>query len=801
MNYNNTTSHIIPTATARGIAIFAIALVAFFHLGHVELPPGANLAQVFSVNTWAFDDDGGGDDFGDDGGFDDDGGGDDGGDGGFDDDGGGDDGGDGGFDDDGGGDDGGDDGFDDDGGGDDGDGGDDTEPDLPDEPNEPPFDDTPFCQLSASRTTIDTPGQAVVLTWNTQNTVSRTLTGFGEVGESGSRTVNPTQNSTYTLRVTDSDGDVVVCPVSVTLVTEPPVSPVCTISVSPTSVVRGGQVTVTWNTTNTNTFRIPGIQSDTLPLSGSRTVTIDQNTSFVGTATGPGGTANCQATVTILVVDAPTCTVSVSPTTVQRGGQVTVSWNTTNTNTFRIPGVDSATLPLSGSRTLTINENTTFTGTATGSNNQTATCAATVTVSDLPPTIQCTMNISKSKVNKGESALVTWTSTGATSVIFSKLTGADLNGSQEVRPNERTQYSGVFTNGSESVTCSAVIEVEEGGGGSCTGSCGSSRPKATVTLSKTPFDQPLASGIISLTQVPYTGFDADPLTAFIFWLVVLVWSAVVAYFVLIKGYWKRLFWSTPPPQMPSGSAYPLPIERPLTSVTTTQSVQEVYTPAPVNLPGSASPAMVEPIFAEAHPQERKTEDRLYQERMLVSKGGLSRLAALSESALDQAMYQAKGAYSREDGWILLSDERIQELLQHNTDTVLPTVAAQPAHAFMAQPPIEHAQREVNSVSTHTFLMALFAGNRSEAIALSRALPSNGVEAFFTEVAMALDDVYRARMERRTSDHPSLEQAASRLSDDKLEALVSVMANVMDQLYQNPQTAVKLAVAQALQITN
>ena len=234
----------------------------------------------------------------------------------------------------------------------------------------------------------------------------------------------------------------------------------------------------------------------------------------------------------------------------------------------------------------------------------------------------------------------------------------------------------------------------------------------------------------------------------------------------------------------------------------TAPIEQAYIPvAPENLPGVAAAVMTEPIFAEAHPQERKTEDRLYQERMLVSKGGLSRLAALTDAALDKVMYQAKGAYPREDGWILLSDERIQELLQIAAPVAVAPVVAQPEMTPQYAAPQPERPRALNTVSSHTFLMALLAGDRSEAIALSRALQTSEVEAFFTDVAMALDDVYRARMERRSSDHPSLQQAASRLSDDKLEALVAVMTNVMDQLYQNPQTAVKLAVAQALQITN
>ena len=78
--------------------------------------------------------------------------------------------------------------------------------------------------------------------------------------------------------------------------------------------------------------------------------------------------------------DAPTATLSASPSSITAGQSATLTWSTTNATSAQIDnGVGSVTVP-SGTQTVTPTQTTTYTITAMGSNNQQATAQATVTV-------------------------------------------------------------------------------------------------------------------------------------------------------------------------------------------------------------------------------------------------------------------------------------------------------------------------------------------------------------------------------------------------------------------------------------
>ena len=119
---------------------------------------------------------------------------------------------------------------------------------------------------------------------------------------------------------------------------------------------------------------------------GSRTVTPTATTKYTGTVTGSGGTAHCEATVTVTetppVTNAPVCTLTAEPASLDSGEHSTLTWATTNASAFRIDqGIGSLT-PVAGGATTTraITDGTTFTGTATGTSGQTITCTASVSV-------------------------------------------------------------------------------------------------------------------------------------------------------------------------------------------------------------------------------------------------------------------------------------------------------------------------------------------------------------------------------------------------------------------------------------
>ncbi|MBU1046153.1 hypothetical protein KKH36_00005, partial [Patescibacteria group bacterium] len=127
----------------------------------------------------------------------------------------------------------------------------------------------------------------------------------------------------------------------------PPPTPVanCVITATPTSIVSGGSSTLTWTTTNANSFNINGIGP--VPVNGSRVVSPSVTTAYDAMVYGSGGNNVCSATVVVTqpyippyipptVTLAPTCVISISPSSIMNGGSATMSWSTTNASSMSI---------------------------------------------------------------------------------------------------------------------------------------------------------------------------------------------------------------------------------------------------------------------------------------------------------------------------------------------------------------------------------------------------------------------------------------------------------------------------------
>jgi hypothetical protein len=79
-----------------------------------------------------------------------------------------------------------------------------------------------------------------------------------------------------------------------------PLATSCTLTASPETIASGGSAQLTWTTSNAASFSIDhGIGSVTPLSSGSVSVSPGSNTTYQGTATGPGGTALCSDTIAV----------------------------------------------------------------------------------------------------------------------------------------------------------------------------------------------------------------------------------------------------------------------------------------------------------------------------------------------------------------------------------------------------------------------------------------------------------------------------------------------------------------------
>src|SRR5207253_3088853 len=102
--------------------------------------------------------------------------------------------------------------------------------------------------------------------------------------------------TTYDLTAT-GQGGTVHCQATVS-VNQPPAAPTCTLSANPTSIVSGNSSTLSWTTSNASSVTLsPNVGS--VSPGGSLAVTPSQTITYTLTATGQGGTVNCNATITV----------------------------------------------------------------------------------------------------------------------------------------------------------------------------------------------------------------------------------------------------------------------------------------------------------------------------------------------------------------------------------------------------------------------------------------------------------------------------------------------------------------------
>ena len=110
----------------------------------------------------------------------------------------------------------------------------------------------------------------------------------------------------------------------------------------------------------------------------------------------------------------------------------------------------------------------------------------------------CVITASPSSIVNGQAAYLTWSSSGATSAWISDGIGqVAVNGSLAVRPNNSTMYTLTVSGNGGTRTCTAYVTVQ--------------------------------GSYISLSQIPYTGFDAGLLGNALYWLSLISFALAGAY--------------------------------------------------------------------------------------------------------------------------------------------------------------------------------------------------------------------------------------------------------------------------------
>ena len=665
---------------------------------------------------------------------------------------------------------------------------------------------TPICDSFTAQPQTITKGASANLTWATRN-ASRVVinNGLGEVAATGTLSVSPLSTIEYILTAYGVGTTTTSCKTTVT-VTEVPV-PVCTaFTATPASLpIGGGNVTLAWTSTNASSASITPTVGG-VAVNGSTTLALSTSTTFTLTVAGENNQTNA-CTVTVPVqppVPVPfTCannvSFSASPDRITRGNDSTLSWNTTGATSVSFNQGITAT-GLSGTLMVEPNDTTTYVLTASNGTTTVA-CPVTVTVTSggggggsSSPT--CELSVSKNSINSGETVTLRYDSSRASDLKLVDSNGKTLlttrgktsseksdllDGTLKVSPKSDTTYTLTVERGSKDRVCKVKVDVKD-----------------NVVVTQIRDQQPLVSGI-SLTEVPYTGFEAGPLLTMSFYLLLMAWALYIAYILVIKR------------DIIGGYRLVLPRGNDNNGVATPESIRPdvfvaaVRTPevppsiqAPANLPTSApvigyaaqAGAVASPVgYTETTDEDVTTlENYAHAKKALLSSDAIRHLIGTTNSAeqrlqsLNDVITEAKATYPSEDGWVVINEKRMREL------------------CLVCQ-----AKPEPSSVAPYVpTVIPEGSGSLAEAIVTGNIVAAYemiGHRPMFAlaDAAADMDSVLRARRGGKEVISDMLLETTKSLSEEQVIKIIEALTGALDGTYTDEASAVKMAIMKAVKV--
>ena len=318
----------------------------------------------------------------------------------------------------------------------------------------------PEIQSFAVTPSIIEAGESATLSWNVSDADAVSIDqGIGNVSGSGSRTVSPTETTTY--QITASNGFGVVS--ETVALTVNPAMPVVinTFQVTPESVVAGESALLSWDVANATSISIDqGVGA--VPASGDLAVTPLVTTTYRLTATNAGGDASATVTLTVLPLEAVIQSFTATPSAVPAGGDVSLAWVVSNADTISI---DQGLGPVSATGSLIVNPDQTTTYQLTAE-NAAGSVSATVTVTVIPLQIDF-FTASPRVIVLGESTTLSWQARGALEVLLSQTVGEETTelgsappvGDQTFSPQLDTTYVLTARTQDDVRTSSVTVEV------------------------------------------------------------------------------------------------------------------------------------------------------------------------------------------------------------------------------------------------------------------------------------------------------------------------------------------------------
>ena len=302
--------------------------------------------------------------------------------------------------------------------------------------------------FTANPTTI-AEGNSAALEWTTTGAETLAITGGEPIDTSdipaGNAVVTPTTTTTYTLTATGASGTPpVVRNVTVTLI---PKAIIHSFDATDLDIAEGEATTLRWTTSNASSVIIDnGVSASR--TTGSVVVKPAKTTTYTLKAVWRGGVVTATP-VTVTV--APRPTIERFTATPISSGMSTLSWATSDATDIAITDNDSSTndavvyagLGVSASKEVTLTRTTRYTLTATwGGGTLVSHVTVPVRSGTTAPRI-LTFTANPRTIVAGESTALEWTTSDATEVTISDVTGtlAVAAGSSSVSPAQTTTYT------------------------------------------------------------------------------------------------------------------------------------------------------------------------------------------------------------------------------------------------------------------------------------------------------------------------------------------------------------------------
>ncbi len=343
--------------------------------------------------------------------------------------------------------------------------------------NQPPIP-SPSVEISAEDDSVPYDGSTTI-TWESEDATSCYASGAwsGSKGLNGSFPTGSLK-STKTYKITCHNGNKSAeDSVTVYVGNKPPVElPSVELSADDSSVPYNGSTTLRWESENATSCTASGGANGWLgskALDGSfATGDLKSTKTYTITCYGNGKSASDSVTVSVgdkpETPTRPTARLSITPTTVKRGGHAVLTWYSTNTTSCEASWLPNSST--SGSKTVFPEENTTYTIICTGPGGD-VTESAEVSVKDstTPPQeeIYVEIDADESEISEGESTYINWYSENATSCAASGGTSGwagyrDTSGSFYTGDLSSTKtYSIRCSNGSRQSSASVTVYVDE----------------------------------------------------------------------------------------------------------------------------------------------------------------------------------------------------------------------------------------------------------------------------------------------------------------------------------------------------